>query len=122
MIQHLVSVVENVAVAERTFRLRVADPEIGRCIRPGQFVMVRLPHRTDPLLGRPFALYDTVLDSNSVVTGYDVVSLVVGRVTAGMSELRPSDSVEIWGPPRNGFNLPPTRHRAMVAGGIGQTP
>ena len=31
-------------------------------IRPGQFVMLRLPGHTDPLLGRPFALYDTVLD------------------------------------------------------------
>ena len=38
-------------------------PELAAAIRPGQFVMLRLPGTTDPLLGRPFALYDTVLDA-----------------------------------------------------------
>jgi dihydroorotate dehydrogenase electron transfer subunit len=122
MIQHAVPVVENVQLAERTLRLRVADPEIGRLIRPGQFVMLRIPHSIDPLLGRPFALYDTYLDAAGRVTGYDLVYLVVGKITTLMSQLKPDDLVEIWGPLGNGFSLSPTRHLVMVAGGIGQTP
>jgi len=122
MIQHIVPVVENVLMAERTYRLRVADPHIGRLLRPGQFVMLRIPHCTDPLLGRPFALYDTTLDSSGSVAGYDLVHLVVGKMTTHMSHLKPGDSVEIWGPLGNGFSLTPTRHLVMVAGGIGQTP
>src|SRR5262245_34292439 len=122
MIQHTVTVLENVAIAERTFRLRVADAEIGRRIRPGQFVMLRLAHGTDPLLGRPFALYDTFLDSTGQPAGYDVVYLVVGKITTAMSQLKGGDGVEIWGPLGNGFTLGATQHLVMVAGGIGQTP
>src|SRR5262245_40717279 len=122
MIQHRVPVLENVRLAERTFRLRLEDPEIGRAIRPGQFVMLRLGHDTDPLLARPFALYDTFLDVNGQVAGYDLVYLVVGKVTAGMCELVAGQAVEIWGPLGNGFTLAKTQHLVMVAGGIGQTP
>jgi dihydroorotate dehydrogenase electron transfer subunit len=122
MIQHRVSVVENVRIAERTYRLRVADPEIGSGLMPGQFVMLRIPESTDPLLGRPFALYDTCLDKSGFVAGYDLVYLVVGNITTRMSHLAAGDSVEVWGPLGNGFSLTPTRHLLMVAGGIGQTP
>ncbi len=122
MIQHVVPVVENVRLAERTFRVRVADAEIGRLVRPGQFVMLRIPSITDPLLGRPFALYDTNLDAAGGVVGYDLVYLVVGKITTLMSHLKAGDRVEIWGPLGNGFSLTPARHLMMVAGGIGQTP
>jgi dihydroorotate dehydrogenase electron transfer subunit len=122
MIQHIIPVVENVQIAERTYRLRVADPEIGSRIRPGQFVMLRIPNCTDPLLGRPFALYDTFLDDAGAVAGYDIVHLVVGKVTTWMSHLKAGDAVEVWGPLGNGFSLAPTPHLMMVAGGIGQTP
>lgn len=122
MIQHTVPVVENVLMAERTYRLRVADPEIGSRLLPGQFVMLRIPNCTDPLLGRPFALYDTYLDNSGNVAGYDLVYLVVGKVTTLMSHSKPGDTVEVWGPLGNGFSLTPTPHLLMVAGGIGQTP
>jgi dihydroorotate dehydrogenase electron transfer subunit len=122
MIQHSVQVLENVPMAESTLRLRLNDPEIGSRIRPGQFVMLRLPNRTDPLLGRPFALYDTFLDDRGRPAGYDLVYLVVGKVTAAMRQLIAGDRVEVWGPLGNGFTLTRTRHLVMVAGGIGQTP
>jgi dihydroorotate dehydrogenase electron transfer subunit len=109
-------------MAERTYRLRVADPEIGARLLPGQFVMLRIPNCTDPLLGRPFALYDTYLDNSGTVAGYDLVYLVVGKVTTIMSQLTADDTVEVWGPLGNGFSLTPTPHLMMVAGGIGQTP
>jgi dihydroorotate dehydrogenase electron transfer subunit len=122
MIQHTVPVVENVQLAERTFRLRLADPEVGAAILPGQFVMLRIPGCTDPLLGRPFALWDTYLDPSGRVAGYDLVHLVVGKMTALLSKLVPGDFVEVWGPLGNGFTLAPTRHLMMVGGGIGHTP
>ena len=58
-VQSAAAVVENVRLARKTYRIRLHCPELARLIRPGQFVMLRLPGRTDPLLGRPFALYDT---------------------------------------------------------------
>ena len=80
-VQSAAAVVENVRLARNTYRIRLHCPELARLIRPGQFVMLRLPGRTDPLLGRPFALYDTVLDEAGQPVGVDVVYLVVGKMT-----------------------------------------
>jgi dihydroorotate dehydrogenase electron transfer subunit len=117
------TVTENVLLARRTYRLRLHAPQLARPIRPGQFFMLRMPGTTDPLLGRPFALYDTVLDGQAQPVGVDVVYLVVGKITGRMAALRPGDAVEVWGPLGNGFpELPDVEHVGLVAGGIGQTP
>ena len=116
-------VIENERLARDTYRIRLQTPEIAARIRPGQFVMLRLPPGTDPLLGRPFALYDTYLDPNGKPTGIDIVYLVVGKLTWLLAALRPDDFVQIWGPLGNGFPDPQTTdHVGLVAGGIGQTP
>ncbi|MBY0527752.1 MAG: dihydroorotate dehydrogenase electron transfer subunit [Gemmataceae bacterium] len=116
-------VAENVLLARNTFRIRLHAPELAARIRPGQFLMVRLAGTSDPLLGRPFALYDTVLDAQDRPIALDVVYLVVGKMTTRLATLRPDDRVELWGPLGNGFpDLSGREHVALVAGGIGQTP
>jgi dihydroorotate dehydrogenase electron transfer subunit len=117
------AVAANDLLARNTFRIRLQSPALARAIRPGQFVMLRLPGTTDPLLGRPFALYDTVLDATGEPIGVDVVYLVVGKVTGLLAELKSGDRVEAWGPLGNGFpTLAGLDHIGLVAGGIGQTP
>jgi dihydroorotate dehydrogenase electron transfer subunit len=116
-------VLVNRPLARATHLVRLEAPAVARAIRPGQFVMLRLPQTDDPLLGRPFALYDTVLDERGRPIGIDIVYLVVGKVTHRMSQLKPGDTVEIWGPLGNVFPPPAGSSRvALVAGGIGQTP
>jgi dihydroorotate dehydrogenase electron transfer subunit len=118
-----VAVSDNVLLARRTYRLRLHCPELARVIRPGQFVMIRLPGHSDPLLGRPFALYDTVLDDAGQPSAVDVVYLIVGKVTGLLATLRPGERVEVWGPLGNGFpDFNDLDYVALVAGGIGQTP
>jgi len=118
-----VPVHENIRLARDTFRIRLEAPALAQAIRPGQFLMVRLTGTSDPLLGRPFALYDTVLDSGGQPWGLDVVYLVLGKATRRLAELRASDRVDVWGPLGNGFpNLQGVAHVGLVAGGIGQTP
>ena len=119
-----VAVVENVPVARDTYRLRLDDPVMAGAIRPGQFLMIRpaAGAGTDPLLGRPFALYDVVRDAAGTPRALDVVYLVVGRGTAALAGRRPGDRVAVWGPLGNGFGPPPTGEVIFVAGGIGQTP
>ena len=114
--------IENVAIARNTYRLRVDCPEIARQITPGQFVMVRLAGFDDPLIGRPFALYDVVHDDQGDPRYVDVVYLVHGKLTSRLARLQPGQQVEIWGPLGNGFEPKPCEHLIMVAGGIGQTP
>jgi dihydroorotate dehydrogenase electron transfer subunit len=119
-----VRVRENVQIARDTFRLRFDCPSVAARIVPGQFVMLRLADCDDPLLGRPLALYDTVLadgDRGDPV-GIDLVYLVLGKMTRRLARLRPGAELEIWGPLGNGFPPQSTEHLVMVAGGIGQTP
>ncbi len=120
--QHRVVVTENVPLATDTYRLRFDCSELARSIVPGQFLMIRVPGSDDPLLGRPFALYDTVIDDNGDPTGVDVVYLVVGKLTGALAQLKSGEELEIWGPLGNGFSALPVEHLVMVAGGIGQTP
>jgi dihydroorotate dehydrogenase electron transfer subunit len=89
---------------------------------PGQFFMIRSPGVTNPLLGRPFALYDTWLDREGNPAGIDVVYLVVGKMTGLMASWMPGDRVEVWGPLGNGFPLIQASRLLLVAGGIGNTP
>lgn len=122
--QKTATVVDNVRVARDTYRLRLDAAEIARAIVPGQFLMVRAGAGSDPLLGRPFALYDVVRDTSGTPWAVDVVYLVVGRGTAALSACKPGDRLPVWGPLGNGFGASPDAAGEVifVAGGIGQTP
>lgn len=117
-----VPIIAHDKLAQGTYRLRLQCPEIAAQAIPGQFFMIREPGRIDPLLGRPFALYDTYLDQHGKPAGIDVVYLVVGKMTGLMSTWRVGDLAEVWGPLGNGFPPPPAGRLLLVAGGIGQTP
>lgn len=120
--QYRVSIVENVQMARDTYRVRLACPELARQIVPGQFVMLRLTQSNDPLLARPLALYDTVVDESGDSWGVDIVYLVIGKMTRLLSSCSSGEELELWGPLGNGFSRKPVEHLVMVAGGIGQTP
>jgi len=106
----------NDRLTENTWRLVLRTTEELPSVRAGQFVMLRLPNRTDPLLGRPFAIYRA--DSHSLETVY----LAVGKMTHRLTEVKPNDPLELWMPLGNGFPESKAQHTIIVAGGIGQTP
>lgn len=117
-----VEVLDHVRLARDTYRVRLAAPQIAERIVPGQFVMLRLPGCQDPLLGRPLALYDTVLDAAGRPVAIDVVFLVVGKLTGSLARIERGARLVVWGPLGNGFPPAAVDHLVMVAGGIGQTP
>jgi len=102
--------------------MRLDDPEMAATIRPGQFLMVRPETGSDPLLGRPFAVYDVTWDECGTPVAVEIVYLVLGAGTAALARQRHGDRVRIWGPLGNGFGAPPGGDVVFVAGGIGQTP
>lgn len=130
-----VVVVRNEQCATNTWKIRLEAGEFAPLIVPGQFIMLRLPNRKDPLLGRPFAVYAASTKSGLI----DVIYLVVGRMTERLTEVRAGDPLLMTGPLGKGWeamddrndrdpsdmyfeeNVPPTDHLILVAGGIGQT-
>ncbi len=116
-------IVEQCRLARDTYRIRLHAPELAALITPGQFVMLRCPELRDPLLGRPFALYDTIDDRDGRPAHVDIVYLLKGKLTHLLPKRSAGQELEVWGPLGNGF-VPPSRaqHAVFVAGGIGQTP
>jgi dihydroorotate dehydrogenase electron transfer subunit len=119
---HRGQVVEQVRLADHTYRIRVDCPPIATQIVPGQFFMIRPAGGSDPLLGRPFALYDVVRDAAGRQTGIDFVYHVIGKMTGLMADWTGGEPVELWGPLGNGFPVPTGNHLLCVGGGIGYTP
>lgn len=119
--QQVAEVIFNRQVARNTWFCRLRCPEIAVQIIPGQFFMIRPASGDDPLLGRPFALYDTV-DEDGQTTGLDFGYVVVGKLTREMQAWSAGDQIQIWGPLGNGFPSADCKHLMFVAGGIGQTP
>jgi dihydroorotate dehydrogenase electron transfer subunit len=113
-------VVSHDEVAPGTWRLRLDCPEIAARALPGQFAMLRMAGRCDPLLARPFAVYDVF--SDGIEQRYaDFIYTVHGKFTRAVTDVRPGDELLVWGPLGNGFQAPATEHLLLVAGGIGQT-
>lgn len=120
-------VVSHGPIATNTWRLRVECPEIAAAATPGQFAMLRIPRRSDPLLARPLAVYDTFTDSAGGQDPAaprrcaDFLYAVHGRFTTALTEIAEGHDLVAWGPLGNGFAPPAVDHLVLVAGGIGQT-
>jgi dihydroorotate dehydrogenase electron transfer subunit len=123
-------VVSNRRVAERTWRIRLECPSIAVASLPGQFAMLRIPDRNDPLLARPLAVYDTFAAADDRAPSgpaagrpyVDFLYLVHGKFTTALQHVAAGDELVAWGPLGNGFAAAAaTDHLVLVAGGIGQT-
>ena len=112
----------NEPMAKDTYRLRLECQEVAQAILPGQFVMLRPMGMDDPLLGRPFALFDVVEEHGQRIA-FDIGYHVVGKFTRWLAQQGPKLSeLAIWGPLGNGFTPRGTKRLIFAAGGIGQTP
>ncbi|MBI5599745.1 MAG: dihydroorotate dehydrogenase electron transfer subunit [Deltaproteobacteria bacterium] len=111
-------VAHNRLIAPGYYRMGLQWKSPG--VTPGQFIMLRVSADSlDPLLRRPFGVYDVLRGAK----GIEILYRVVGRGTKIMSTLRPGDMADIFGPLGNGFPAVKDPGRAvMVAGGMGIAP
>jgi len=88
---------------------------------PGQFLMMRVSERTDPLLSRPFSIAG--FERKGKGAAIEVLYREVGVGTAAMARWPLGQEVRFLGPLGRGFDLPPEGSRViMFAGGIGIPP
>ena len=120
--QHSAEVISQRELADQTFAIRIGAQQLAELITPGQFFMIRPAAGTDPLLGRPFALYDTIVGEEGGPAALEFAYHVVGKQTALMSHWKAGERVELWGPLGNGFAAYTGQHLLCVGGGIGYTP
>jgi dihydroorotate dehydrogenase electron transfer subunit len=100
-----------------------AAPELVRSARPGQFVMIRTAPGLDPLLRRPFSIFEHLRDRDGRLTGLSILNKRVGAGTSLLYDVRPGDRLSVLGPLGRPFEpVHPPAEAWMVAGGVGLAP
>ncbi|HEY2907733.1 MAG TPA: dihydroorotate dehydrogenase electron transfer subunit [Vicinamibacterales bacterium] len=103
--------------------LSLAAPAIARSAAPGQFVMVKASTGYDPLLRRPFSVFELLRDSAGQPSGISILSKRIGPATALLYDARPGQPIACLGPLGRPFSIVDEPVEAwMVAGGVGLAP
>lgn len=121
-------ILSNAEVSPGYWRMRLTAPQEFASARPGQFVMVRVNGAIDPLLRRPFGIFDlgvhTPLHAGAVAQPcFEILYRVVGKGTALLATLHETDLLDILGPLGAGFDQGSAgEEKLIVGGGVGLAP
>jgi len=117
------TVIANTRLSSEYSVLALAAPEVGARTAPGQFVMVKPAGVTDPLLRRPFSVFEVLRDANGKITGVSLLNKRAGKSTKRLYSLEAGDVVSCLGPLGQPFKSVTSPMEAwMVAGGVGLAP
>lgn len=103
--------------------LALAAPDIARQAKPGQFVMVKTSNSLDPILRRPFSIFEHVRDAQGAIIGISLLNKRVGVGTSLLYAAKPGERLAVLGPLGRPFEpVDPSVQAWMVAGGVGLAP
>lgn len=122
------TIISNQEVSPGYFRMRMTAPPQILDARPGQFVMVRVRDAIDPLLRRPFGIFDVgtmqpEYSGCNPTTYLEILYKVVGKGTEALSTYHHGDHLDLIAPLGTGFDPgDPEEEKILVGGGIGIAP
>jgi dihydroorotate dehydrogenase electron transfer subunit len=103
--------------------LALAAPAIAAAAGPGQFVMVKAGASHDPLLRRPFSVFEILRDERGTPTGISLLNKRIGVSTDLIYAAQPGERIACLGPLGHPFTVVDSPTEAwMVAGGVGLAP
>jgi dihydroorotate dehydrogenase electron transfer subunit len=116
-------VIANTRLSSDYNVLALAAPEIAATAKPGQFVMVKAATSHDPLLRRPFSVFEVLRDQTGTAVGISLLNKRIGVSTGLIYAACEGDTIACLGPLGRPFSVvdPPTE-AWMVAGGVGLAP
>jgi dihydroorotate dehydrogenase electron transfer subunit len=110
-------VISNKEVLPNIYLMSVKAPEIASLAYPGQYIMVRCGEGYDMPLRRPLGIHRISKE------GISLLYSVIGRGTEWLSQRKPGEHVDLFGPLGNGFEVyHSSRNLFLVAGGVGVAP
>jgi dihydroorotate dehydrogenase electron transfer subunit len=116
-------VVANTRLSSEYNVIELDAADVARAARPGQFVMVKPQPGLDPLLRRPFSIFEILRGANGAPRGLSLFNKRVGAGTAMLFSARPGDRIACLGPLGKPFEpVDPPTEAWMVAGGVGLAP
>jgi dihydroorotate dehydrogenase electron transfer subunit len=119
----LAAVLTNTRLSTDYNVLSLAAPEIAAASVPGQFVMLKAASGRDPLLRRPFSVFEVLRDSRATPIGFSILNKRIGVSTGLLFDAEAGDTVACLGPLGRPFTVvEPPVDAWMVAGGVGLAP
>jgi len=121
-------VLSNVEVSPGYYKMRMTAPPAVLEASSGQFVMVKVSRAIDPLLRRPFGIYDmgvyvTPYADSGTQTFVEILYKVVGRGTGMLSDMHQGDYLDIIAPLGKCFDHgDEEEEKILVGGGVGLAP
>jgi dihydroorotate dehydrogenase electron transfer subunit len=111
----------NKKYGENLYKMEIFSPYICKNALPGQFVSVKCCYEgmLDPLLRRPFGIYE--IDNKFNV--FSILYLVKGKGTLFLSKLKKGEILNFLGPMGNAIKLQDeVKNYMLIGGGIGVAP
>jgi len=103
--------------------LVLAAPAIASAAQAGQFVMIRTTSGTDPLLRRPFSIFEVLRHQGAAPPAISILCKRVGVGTSHLFDAAAGDYLDCLGPLGKPFTpVAPPAEAWMIAGGVGLAP
>jgi dihydroorotate dehydrogenase electron transfer subunit len=116
-------VVANTPLSSDYNVLTLAAPAIASTAAPGQFVMLKAAAGVDPLLRRPFSVFEIIRGADGTPSAITVLSKRIGPSTSLIYDARPGQRMMCLGPLGRSFTVVDQPAEAwMIAGGVGLAP
>ena len=116
-------VISNTRLSDDYSVVALAAPEVASLARPGQFVMIKPSAGVDPLLRRPFSIFEILRDAHGAPTGISLLNKRIGVGTRLLYDVAPGSRIGCLGPLGRPFEaIDPPAEAWMVAGGVGLAP
>jgi len=126
--QFKTTILSNVELSPGYFRMRLSVPGVTALSIPGQFLMVKVRDAIDPLLRRPFGIFDvggcdSEYAEGGTKTYLEILYKVVGKGTGVLANLHHGDHLDLLGPLGKGFvTNGAAGEKILVGGGVGLAP
>jgi dihydroorotate dehydrogenase electron transfer subunit len=117
------TVISNTRLSPEYNVLALDAPAVASSAAPGQFVMIKPSPGHDPLLRRPFSIFERLLRPDGTLGGITLLNKKVGVGTALLYDAEPGQRLPCLGPLGRPFTLvDPPAEAWLVAGGVGLAP
>jgi dihydroorotate dehydrogenase electron transfer subunit len=116
-------VIANTRLSTDYSVLALAAPQIASSVLPGQFVMVKAAAGHDPLLRRPFSVFEILHNEAGDAIGISLLNKRIGVSTGLIYQASLGDRIACLGPLGRPFTVvEPPSEAWMIAGGVGLAP
>jgi dihydroorotate dehydrogenase electron transfer subunit len=103
--------------------LALAAPIVATSSTPGQFVMLKAALGYDPMLRRPFSVFEILRDAHGTALGFSILNKRIGVSTRLLYDANVGDTIACLGPLGRPFTIvEPPAEAWMIAGGVGLAP